>query len=212
MESHGALVVLMGADLPIVIPVTQFVSRDPMVARTRSPYGYVSGNPLNATDPSGLYDYQYTQNLGSIADLGGAAGVMSYLQTHMSMMFPFSTGQCDQVRLGEACSLGVGPFSLLPAHVVITEAGTNTFTFLSVHPHVAGPGGTINFCTFERDGNVFLQETAHAPNANPIENLLDPSAALGNWNQMAQSLSSALRPSSFIGSGDPLLNQLPYQA
>lgn len=31
----------------------QFLSRDPAVATTRSPYGYVGGNPLNATDPSG---------------------------------------------------------------------------------------------------------------------------------------------------------------
>ena len=38
-------------------PVTgQFLSRDPMVASTRSPYGYVSGNPLNRLDPHGLDD------------------------------------------------------------------------------------------------------------------------------------------------------------
>ena len=32
----------------------QFLSRDPAVATTRSPYAYLSGNPLDATDPSGL--------------------------------------------------------------------------------------------------------------------------------------------------------------
>ncbi len=32
----------------------QFLSRDPMVSRTMSPYAYVAGNPLNATDPTGL--------------------------------------------------------------------------------------------------------------------------------------------------------------
>jgi len=37
----------------------QFVSRDPMVAKTMSPYSYVSGNPLNATDPSGLAQIDY---------------------------------------------------------------------------------------------------------------------------------------------------------
>ena len=33
----------------------QFLSRDPMAATTRSPYGYVGGNPINGTDPSGLW-------------------------------------------------------------------------------------------------------------------------------------------------------------
>jgi hypothetical protein len=32
-----------------------FLTRDPANAITRSAYGYVYGNPLNATDPSGLY-------------------------------------------------------------------------------------------------------------------------------------------------------------
>lgn len=31
----------------------QFLTRDPITALTRSPYGYVEGNPLNAVDPSG---------------------------------------------------------------------------------------------------------------------------------------------------------------
>ena len=32
----------------------QFLSRDPAVAATRDPYGYVADNPLNGTDPAGL--------------------------------------------------------------------------------------------------------------------------------------------------------------
>ncbi len=34
--------------------IAQFLTVDPMVATTLSPYGYVAGNPLNAGDPSGL--------------------------------------------------------------------------------------------------------------------------------------------------------------
>jgi hypothetical protein len=33
--------------------VGQFLTVDPLVAMTLSPYGYVSGDPLNATDPTG---------------------------------------------------------------------------------------------------------------------------------------------------------------
>lgn len=32
----------------------QFLTRDPIEAQTREPYGYVGGNPLNRVDPSGL--------------------------------------------------------------------------------------------------------------------------------------------------------------
>jgi len=32
-----------------------FLTRDPLEAQTREAYGYVGGNPLNFTDPSGLY-------------------------------------------------------------------------------------------------------------------------------------------------------------
>jgi RHS repeat-associated protein len=33
---------------------SQFLARDPALMQTREPYAYVSGNPLNATDPAGL--------------------------------------------------------------------------------------------------------------------------------------------------------------
>jgi len=36
-------------------PVTsQFLTKDPLVDTTGEPYGYVEGNPVNGTDPSGL--------------------------------------------------------------------------------------------------------------------------------------------------------------
>lgn len=47
----------------------QFLTRDPMVATTRSPYGYVGGNPLNGIDPSGNCGLW-----GSDTCLGDAAG------------------------------------------------------------------------------------------------------------------------------------------
>ena len=45
----------------------QFISRDPLVALTESAYGYVDGNPLNGTDPTGLWCPVHNSN-------GGCAG------------------------------------------------------------------------------------------------------------------------------------------
>jgi RHS repeat-associated protein len=50
----------------------QFLTRDPMVDTTRSPYGYVAGNPLNATDPSGECGL-----FGNDTCLGDAAGAVA---------------------------------------------------------------------------------------------------------------------------------------
>lgn len=46
----------------------QFLTRDPLVASTRSAYGYTAGNPLNLSDPSGLFWGEGT--LSDIADTG----------------------------------------------------------------------------------------------------------------------------------------------
>ena len=40
----------------------QFLSRDPAVARTREPYAYVNDNPLNASDPDGLFGWNDIAN------------------------------------------------------------------------------------------------------------------------------------------------------
>lgn len=46
----------------------QFLTRDPLAASTREPYGYTAGNPLNATDPSGLFGIPGTNLCVAIAD------------------------------------------------------------------------------------------------------------------------------------------------
>jgi RHS repeat-associated protein len=48
----------------------QFLSRDPLSAITRSPYGYVGDNPLNGTDPSGLMIGGGSHYLASVGEGG----------------------------------------------------------------------------------------------------------------------------------------------
>jgi RHS repeat-associated protein len=43
----------------------QFLSRDPLSAQTREPYGYAHGDPLNAVDPSGQFGFIITGLIGA---------------------------------------------------------------------------------------------------------------------------------------------------
>lgn len=50
----------------------QFLTSDPLVAVTGSPYGYTMGNPLNGLDPSGLFSFR-----NAFAVVGAVAGVVA---------------------------------------------------------------------------------------------------------------------------------------
>ncbi|WP_421735119.1 RHS repeat-associated core domain-containing protein [Cellulomonas sp.] len=58
----------------------QFLTIDPLYARTLSRYGYVSGNPLNGTDPSGLCSFWACVGIGAVvgaAVIGGLACIVA---------------------------------------------------------------------------------------------------------------------------------------
>jgi RHS repeat-associated protein len=62
----------------------QFLTRDPLVAKTRSPYQYAMGTPLNATDPTGL-DCGWTDPLACVSDvLGTTASATSAVITDVT--------------------------------------------------------------------------------------------------------------------------------
>lgn len=58
----------------------QFITRDPIEAQTREAYGYVGGNPLNYTDPLGLYPGEGLVKrgkdlIGEVGQAGKAAAI-----------------------------------------------------------------------------------------------------------------------------------------
>jgi RHS repeat-associated protein len=77
----------------------QFLTRDPMVASTRSPYAYVGGNPLNATDPSGRCGLW-----GDDTCLGDAAGAINdhVIQPTVDL----ATHLCFKPTSGNSCESG----------------------------------------------------------------------------------------------------------
>jgi uncharacterized protein RhaS with RHS repeats len=58
----------------------RYLTRDPIAAATRAPYSYVSNNPLNRTDPAGLFGFSV---IGAIAGAvtGAVVNTVSYALT-----------------------------------------------------------------------------------------------------------------------------------
>ena len=70
----------------------QFLTRDPLTASSGQPYGYAGGNPLAATDPSGLFAI-------NLADIGmfmsdAAAGALNELTFGLSNQIAGVDGSC----------------------------------------------------------------------------------------------------------------------
>ena len=105
-----------------------FLSRDPAAAATRSPYGYVGGNPLNATDPTGL------DNCGPFAWFcdavaTGAQGVANQVVSWAGDINNF--GNNNVFGVCASGSAGAGPFA-------VVGSGCLAFNF-----HTFGVTGTI---------------------------------------------------------------------
>ncbi len=189
---------------------SQFVSRDPKVSSTRHGYAYTSDHPLNTTDPTGLYDYDYRWWIGAISEVGTAEGVMGFLQLHMRQVFPFETGQCDTVQLNASCDLSPNPagytWGWAPFHnpwpVKVTDVSCTSFTFTAEpgHPdYDPNSPGTITFSTYEYHGAVYLRQLAHTTSHwwDPIA----PTQAGNIWSEMAKKLRNQLLDAHRSGGG-----------
>src|SRR2546423_1633906 len=83
----------------------QFLNRDPVTKVTQQPYAYAYNNPLNVVDPSGLYGYKYSYDLGQPPF--SPEQLNAEVVSHFSDYFPFA-GCGPGLYVGKECSLGFG--------------------------------------------------------------------------------------------------------
>jgi hypothetical protein len=164
------------------------------------------GDPVNGSDPTGMYSYQHYWTLGEV---GSAVSVFDYMKTHMMQVFPFSTGGCERAYLKEKCDFHPLPFNNDHLHVQILTSTSFTlevdnwcqFSFFGL-ACIAGdpPGSTIKFSVGQGlmtiDGTPMcedvLSEIAKSPGSGFLSNLFAPAASTFLWHQQAVNLSTAL--------------------
>ena len=129
-------------------PITaQFLSPDPMVATTRSPYGYVGGNPLNGTDPTGECGLW-----GSDTCWGDAAGWVADNSGIISTVAGYVQAGADAITVGTlgASAVVTAPLSALAGgigtaatcinylHTGDENAGTDCFVAVGIYSATLG--------------------------------------------------------------------------
>ena len=110
----------------------QFLTRDPIEAETREPYGYVGGNPLNETDPAGLNKCEVGANPFRWA--GNAADCVAKRAKNI-----------DYVSLDISAFSPVGPIPFGPgggAVVTLTRSG-HVYVAPQIGFGLAGPSGAL---------------------------------------------------------------------
>jgi hypothetical protein len=166
----------------------QFVSVDPLVDLTGQPYVYAGDDPVDGSDPWGLYSYNDYWPIGQSSPTETPESIMSYFQSNLQSVFPFSTGGCNSVTLGEVCNLEFGG-KINPVEVVsVTQT---SFEFEALQGHIDPAGSTITFSICTENGENYLQQSANASTAAPLVNFLFPSLAYRLWSYQAENLSEA---------------------
>ena len=156
----------------------QFISVDPDVGSTGTPFAYATDDPSSRVDPLGLYAYDYYWNLGPSSTIGSAAHVYDYFGGHLQQVFPFPIS-CELAILGAHCTLRpsvpyVGiPIDQATVDQLFVEAkvspgnpqafGDFSFTFQVTHWYtswghktVDAAGSKIKFSVFEVPHCLFL--------------------------------------------------------
>jgi hypothetical protein len=131
----------------------QFLSRDPAVALTQSAYGYVDGNPLNSTDPTGMWNYNLNYDLG--ASVMSPEDMMSLVAANFSGLFPVP-GAKPTLKVGEIMHLRP---HYAPFWVRVAEMSPTGWEFDSRFPHADAPG-FISF-NFSQTADCHLHLAVH---------------------------------------------------
>ena len=145
----------------------QFISRDPLAAMTRQPYAYSGDNPLNATDPTGLFCLAFWD--ASQCDLTGAenaaAGIASNVGSHLwqatadtlnSFAVPFLLVEGDPV--GDSAAVD-------QEAAMIGSAGTQTTSTTLLEEESGWHIDVENPAPGQRPGQIHCQD----PNGNKYQ-------------------------------------------
>jgi RHS repeat-associated protein len=175
----------------------EFLARDPAFLLTDNAYAYADDDPVNSSDPTGLYDYYTSEDIGPVSGgddhVGTAEQVMDGFRSYFKLVFPFPISGCNAIVDGAQCELHAldlygTPLVYLPCGtplvagcggVRVQSVTQTSFQFkVDQSGYFDAPGATITFWTSETNCEVFLHQHGYAPETNGLDGRLHQFVAL----------------------------------
>jgi len=164
-------------------------------------YGHVPQPPEQPTEKQptststqDTTTYTFDWQIGPVTQPFMVQNAMTIIQSNPNLIFPFLL----QSRYGEQGITLNGVYDLNNVRwlhdnynpVQVVGVTPTSFTFLSLPGNFRGPGATVTFNTYEKDGYLYLQQVGTSELT--LMNLISNKGALLSWEVQAQNLRAAL--------------------
>jgi hypothetical protein len=135
--------------------------------------------------------YLFEWDLGPASDLGTPDSAMAILQSAPDQIFPFRVSGATGIELNRVIALDDVRWPRDNGHpVLVSQADSTSFTFLTLPGHFRGPGRTIEFMVLARGGRLILRQIGST--SLGISDMAYDGGAWFSWRTQAAALRAAL--------------------
>jgi hypothetical protein len=135
--------------------------------------------------------YVFEWDLGSASDLGTPETAMAILQATPDRIFPFRVSGGTGIELHRVLDLDDVRWPFDNGNpVLVSQADTTSFTFLTLPGHFRGPGRTIQFTVLGRDGRLILRQVGAT--SLGLSDMAYDGGAWFSWRTQAATLRATL--------------------
>jgi hypothetical protein len=137
--------------------------------------------------------YVYEWDLGPMSDVLTPASAMTILQAAPDRIFPFSVS--GAIELNRVLDLDDVRWPRDDGNpVLVSQADSTSFTFLTLPGHFRGPGRTIQFTTLGRGGRLILRQVGAT--SRGMSDMAYDGGAWFSWRTQAATLRAAISAAS----------------
>jgi hypothetical protein len=181
---------LLQVMLLVIWPVTALTARAAR-ARRRGFRAELVSAIIEREVAGTAHRYVFEWDLGPASDLATPDTAMAVVQATPDLIFPFSVSGGSGIELNRVLQLDDVRWPRDNGNpVLISQADSTSFTFLTMPGHFRGPGRTIQFTIVERSGRLILRQVGAT--SLRIADMAYDGGAWFAWRTQAATLRAAL--------------------